>query len=84
MRLIGRMAMQNKDIRRLFFSTAWDCVSRNFLALRYILFMSALYLHLGPFAGYVRACAQQQVMAIDRKMRKFVTGSAPTVHIEQV
>lgn len=70
-RLIWRMSKEmskEKDIRRRFWSTAFDCALHNLPALEAVLFIAALYLHLGPFARYVRACAEEQI-AIDRRRR---------------
>jgi radical SAM superfamily enzyme YgiQ (UPF0313 family) len=80
-RLVWCMLSGEKDIRRHFWSTAVDCAIHNPPALRSILFMAALYLHLGPFARYVRACAEKQVESIDtREMREFGAASRAAVH----
>jgi Domain of unknown function (DUF4070) len=59
-RLIWRMTKE-KDIRRYFWSTAFDCALHNLPAFGDVLFAAALYLHLGPFARYVRACTEEQI-----------------------
>jgi radical SAM superfamily enzyme YgiQ (UPF0313 family) len=80
-RLIWHMAIAEKEIRRRFWSTAFDCARHNPQALRCVLFVAAFYLHFGPFARYVRACANEQIASIDRgEMREFTAASGTAAH----
>ena len=79
-RLIWRIVTEEKDIRRSFWSTAFDCALHNLPAFGDVLFMAALYLHLGPFARYVRACAEEQVASIDSgEMHEFTAESGTSM-----
>jgi radical SAM superfamily enzyme YgiQ (UPF0313 family) len=73
--LMWHMVTKEKDIRRRFWSTAFDCAFHNLPALKYVLFLAALYLHLGPFARYVRACAEEQVASIDSDLKREFTAA---------
>src|SRR5262249_22481728 len=62
--LIAAAPCVSKSVRRLAARSLCDAVMSapdNLPALGDVLFVAALYLHLGPFAGYVRACAEEQV-----------------------
>jgi radical SAM superfamily enzyme YgiQ (UPF0313 family) len=85
-RLMWHMVTKGKDIRLRFFATTLDCAIHNLPALRCVLFMAAFYLHVGPFARYVRACAEEQVAWIDRgTMLESTAASGAAVRaIEQV
>ena len=77
--LIWRLSKE-KDIRGHLWSTAFDCALHNLPALEAVLFMAALYLHLGPFARYVRACAEEQIASIESgEMREFTAASGTKI-----
>jgi hypothetical protein len=76
---VWRMSKE-KDIRRHLWSTVFDCALHNLPALEAVLFMAALYLHLGPFSRYVRACVEQQIASIDSsEMREFSAASVTRI-----
>jgi radical SAM superfamily enzyme YgiQ (UPF0313 family) len=65
-RLIWRMSIKEKNLLAPFWQTAIDCAIHNLPALKYVMMMMAVFLHLGPFSRYVRANAEGQVARIDR------------------
>lgn len=59
--LINKMPEQ----RELFWRTFTDCASRNPMAVRHLMMMLALYLHLGPFSRLVVERIDRQIAALD-------------------
>jgi radical SAM superfamily enzyme YgiQ (UPF0313 family) len=60
-RLINTMP----EARELFWKTFTDCVSHNPMAVRHLMMMLALYLHLGPFSRSVVTKIDRQIAALD-------------------
>ena len=65
LRMAWRMGIRDPDVRGPWWRTIIDCARRNPRALRYVGAMSALYLHLGPFARFVSSRLATQIDAID-------------------
>jgi radical SAM superfamily enzyme YgiQ (UPF0313 family) len=53
------------EARELFWKTFTDCVTANPMAVRHVMMMLALYLHLGPFARTVIAKIDREIAALD-------------------
>jgi radical SAM superfamily enzyme YgiQ (UPF0313 family) len=66
LRMVWRMGVRGGDMRGEFWKTLADCLTRNPMALRYVVSMLLLYLHLGPFARYVANRLGDKIDEIDR------------------
>jgi radical SAM superfamily enzyme YgiQ (UPF0313 family) len=66
LRMIWRMGIRGGDMRWEFWKTLAHCLTRNPMALRYVVSMLLLYLHLGPFARYVAGRLGDKIDEIDR------------------
>lgn len=64
-RIIWRMGVKNAEVRAHFWHTFLDCATHNPRALKDVLTMTALYLHLGPFSKYVSSRLDERIKAID-------------------
>jgi hypothetical protein len=64
-RLLWRISSAGPGARRELWKTILDCVVHNPKALPYVIMISALYLHLGPFARQVVAEIDEQIADID-------------------
>ncbi len=69
LRSMARLAMRIGRARpgagRAFWRAVADCLTHNPAALPYVIKISALYLHLGPFARYVIGRIDEQIAEID-------------------
>ncbi len=64
-RLISRIGSSRPGAGRAFWKTIWDCMTHNRRALPDVVKISALYLHVGPFAQYVIGRIDEQIAEID-------------------
>lgn len=64
-RLLWRIPRTGPGVRRQFWNTMLDCIIHNPTALPYVVMISSLYLHLGPFARQVIAEIDGQIEEID-------------------
>jgi hypothetical protein len=64
-RLVWRLPQAGPGTARQFWKTVLDCAIRNPRALRFVVMMSALYLHHGPFSRQVIAQIDRQIGDID-------------------
>jgi Domain of unknown function (DUF4070) len=65
LRLMWIMGFERSDLRSHFWRTFIDCTRHNFPALRYIMMMTALYLHHGPFSRTLIEHAKHHIALID-------------------
>ena len=65
-RMAWRMGMKERHVRRHWWRTIAGCALRNPRALRYVGAMSALYLHMGPFARFVSDRLAVEIDRLDR------------------
>ena len=68
-RLIMRVGKSRPGAAAAFWNTITDCLVRNPRALAYVIKVSALYLHVGPFATYVVGRIDEQIREIDAGVR---------------
>jgi hypothetical protein len=64
-RLTWRMSTSGRTVRRQFWATVVDSLRHNPRAFPYVMMMTALYLHLGPFSRHVSAQLAQQIDDVD-------------------
>jgi len=64
-RMVWRMGLKNPELRRHFWETFLDCVTRNPRAIKYVVSLMALYMHFGPFSRYVVGRLEEQIASID-------------------
>jgi Domain of unknown function (DUF4070) len=64
-RLVWRLPQAGPGTGRLFWKSVLDCAIHNPRALRFVVMMSALYLHHGPFSRQVIAEIDRQIGDID-------------------
>ena len=64
-RLIMRIGASRPGAARAFWNTIGDCLTHNIRALPDVIKVSALYLHIGPFAQYVIGRIDEQIAEID-------------------
>lgn len=64
-RLLWRIRRAGRGVRRQFWNTMLDCIIHNPRALPYLIMISALYLHLGPFARQVICEIDRQIQDVD-------------------
>ena len=60
-----RIVTQIPGAREPFWKTLTSCAKTNPGALRYIVMLMAIYLHLGPYSRYVIAAVERRIAAID-------------------
>lgn len=60
-----RLVNAMPEARELFWKTFTECASTNPMAVRHLMMMLALYLHLGPFARIVMAKIDREIAMID-------------------
>ena len=65
-RLVLWMSLRQPKTMGRFWKTAGDCLIHNPAALKSIIKLMALYLHLGPFASMVASTIRQQIGMLDR------------------
>jgi radical SAM superfamily enzyme YgiQ (UPF0313 family) len=65
LRLAMRMSRARPGAGAAFWKTVRDCLTNNPGALPYVIKISALYLHVGPFAEYVVGRIDEQIQDID-------------------
>jgi radical SAM superfamily enzyme YgiQ (UPF0313 family) len=61
-KVINRMP----DVRDVFWRTFMNCARNNPAALRYVVMLMAMYLHLGPFSRHVISAIDRRIVEIDR------------------
>lgn len=54
------------EVREIFWNTFMNCARSNPAALRYVVMLMAMYLHLGPFSRSVIAAIDRRIAEIDR------------------
>src|SRR5437867_2137565 len=64
-RMVWRMGLKKPEVRRHFWETFLDCVTRNPRAIKYVVSLMALYMHFGPFSRYVVGRLEEQIASID-------------------
>jgi radical SAM superfamily enzyme YgiQ (UPF0313 family) len=64
-RVAWHMTVQRPDLRRHFWVMLIDCVRHNPGALEQVIYLMALYLHLGPFSSYVVGELNRRMKMID-------------------
>jgi uncharacterized protein DUF4070 len=64
-RLVWRLPNAGPGTARQFWKSVLDCAIHNPPALRFVVMMSALYLHHGPFSRQVTAQIDRQIADID-------------------
>jgi hypothetical protein len=64
-RLVWRLPNAGPRTARQFWKSVLDCATHNPRALRFLVMMSALYLHHGPFSRQVMAQIDRQIGDID-------------------
>ncbi len=65
LRLVWRLAVDDRKTGRLFLPTLVECLVKNPAAVKPIVSQMILYLHLGPFAQQVIAYLEREIAAID-------------------
>jgi hypothetical protein len=65
-RLLWRIPRAGHGVRKQFLNTILDCIIHNPRALPYLVMISALYLHLGPFARQVVAEIDREIEDVDQ------------------
>jgi hypothetical protein len=65
-RLLWRIPGAGRGVRKQFLNTMLDCIIHNPRALPYLVMISALYLHLGPFARQVVAEIDREIEDVDQ------------------
>ncbi len=78
-RVLWAMTVRQPSLARHLLHTLGDCAWHNAGALRNVVKMMALYLHLGPFAGKVAVIVRKQIDQLDREGQAW--GAAPPVEI---
>ena len=62
---VHRVINQIPSVREPFWQSFISCAKTNPAALRYIVMLMALYLHLGPYAQHVIAAIEGRIAALD-------------------
>lgn len=57
--------VRHAELRGPFWRTFFDCARHNPAALKSVISMMGLYLHLGPYSRYVSARIKEQIAEID-------------------
>jgi radical SAM superfamily enzyme YgiQ (UPF0313 family) len=78
-RVLWAMTVRQPSLASHVLYTLGDCAWHNAGALRNVVKMMALYLHLGPFAGKVAVVVRKQIDQLDREAQAL--GAAPPVAI---
>ena len=64
-RVIWRLTLRHPRLLRYFWGTALECARHNPAGLRAVIVLTAMYLHLGPFARQVTDHITQMIVALD-------------------
>jgi Zn-dependent oligopeptidase len=64
-RLSWRCLLADAEMRREVWRTVVDCAQHNPAALRSALRITALYIHLGPFARHAAAALERKIAEVD-------------------
>ena len=56
------------EVREIFWQSFINCAKTNPAALRYVVILMAMYLHLGPYSRYVIAAINRRIEELDRNM----------------
>ena len=63
--MLNRIITNLPQPREIFWPTFTKCVSSNPASARWIVALTALYLHLGPFSRYVIGQIEQKIVELD-------------------
>jgi radical SAM superfamily enzyme YgiQ (UPF0313 family) len=72
---VHRIVSQLPETREPFWQTFVHCAKTNPAALRYIVMLMALYLHLGPYARHVIGSIERRIAVLDRERARPVPGT---------
>jgi hypothetical protein len=79
-RLSWRCLVADAEMRREVWRTVVDCARHNPAALRSALRITALYIHLGPFARHAVAAIERKTLVISRRRSTNVLSKTPSTH----